>query len=1294
MRLRDLFTATLTVFTLVSLSAGYQQCELNPLQVNPGANARFALILSVRQNDGNEECSRVSQTALQSIAAVEWAVNKINRTGLLTGMTLGILGPSRSYTAASILRLLDGVVPPVPVVSSFASLPELRQYYNFVRTIPADSEQVKAIMQLMKHFGWTYIGIIHTNDNYGINGAEALKKAGKEHDICVNIIYRLETTDTFKNSSLRNGLTLRIREIQSRTKNSEILIVYFGMKSVISSLFQPVYLQQMIELRKVKWVMSDFVGTSPDVLTTSLNMQHTAGIFTVSMSSIPVPEVKTYFDEKWATRLIQPQNDPLKRLMNEVQGPKEEWNKDFVMSNIDSVYALVEAVRQAFLNKCQYYSTICDGFDTFLKTNLVDTLRRVNFSYSSLNDTYGPTELINAEHGFSFDDQGDLVRDTGTPLYDINIYDGSSFIKVGNFTNDQLHLDDSLLTVHTAFTSTCSIMCTECTEMPKIPYRYMQGATGSGSSLFLGIFTLHDKNKTDEFQCGSFRNHTVGYDTIGMEAFFHAVQEVRRVTGLNFSAIAFDDCYSLNSASYIVSEFLSGNMQISDGAGGLVDPQRVAVVIGPYSSGVTVPLSFQFMNLKIPVVSYASTSPDLDDRNNFPYFFRTVPSDIDQAAAMIQIIRKFNWHYVGLVYVDNNYGSKGKELLMRYAIEHSICIADPIVVSDSPNEDYYNVLAKMNSKKTSVFLYFGTDTVMRNILQKLDVFRDNFHFMFIASEDNYDILQQFGAVSEGSLVFKIDTITVDKTFNQYLRDRTPQLETGNSWFREFWSYYFGCNPIGGFDKRDFAECSNGQYFNDSSISKFVNDQSVNQIMNAVYASGVALKEVQEKLCIISPPPCENSMERANEMAAIFQDVKLNISQSGSTSQFQVFNNERNGNLGFEILNVQQSGNSYRNVKVGSYRSGSLTMENIESVHFYDQDGRRTQMKSECTRELCSHCSVYNPTTTTMSTATQTKTEKPLEELRTADVILIVLLSVICVFLCISITFVTCYFRKKIKDLRLRMLNNQPKIVYANDGAHHFNTLNLRSEATSNGTIHFQNEERSHGNDSGGVVNEAFLPDNYLHVASSEKASSPRISNPAGYSPLSNNPPVAPEMVKIQTRPTSAIQNRPSQRKPDLPPRDHPQNHKSNNSTSSLDSGNLTPNGYPKMGTGPSVLNGVMTPLSVSGSVSPRGSEVNSSSGQSQVQPRMGTSLQNSAQNSPLRFSPQEYSLQDKGHSPQTPNYTPPNQSPIRTPNFTPPQLSPVSLETFSPPLNSNEQRRTRLVSGASSPDGEGKISQV
>lgn len=41
----------------------------------------------------------------------------------------------------------------------------------------------------------------------------------------------------------------------------------------------------------------------------------------------------------------------------------------------------------------------------------------------------------------------------------------------------------------------------------------------------------------------------------------------------------------------------------------------------------------------VPQISYMATSPFLSSKERFPRFFRTVPSDVNQARAMLEVLR-------------------------------------------------------------------------------------------------------------------------------------------------------------------------------------------------------------------------------------------------------------------------------------------------------------------------------------------------------------------------------------------------------------------------------------------------------------------------------------------------------------------------------------------------------------------------------------------------------------------------------------------------------------------------------
>lgn len=60
-----------------------------------------------------------------------------------------------------------------------------RFYPSFLRTIPSDGQQVKAIALLLQQFQWTWVALLGSNDAYGRDSLDALYKLLVASDTCV-----------------------------------------------------------------------------------------------------------------------------------------------------------------------------------------------------------------------------------------------------------------------------------------------------------------------------------------------------------------------------------------------------------------------------------------------------------------------------------------------------------------------------------------------------------------------------------------------------------------------------------------------------------------------------------------------------------------------------------------------------------------------------------------------------------------------------------------------------------------------------------------------------------------------------------------------------------------------------------------------------------------------------------------------------------------------------------------------------------------------------------------------------
>ncbi|KAJ3094412.1 hypothetical protein HDU96_001689, partial [Phlyctochytrium bullatum] len=88
----------------------------------------------------------------------------------------------------------------------------------------------------------------------------------------------------------------------------------------------------------------------------------------------------------------------------------------------------------------------------------------------------------------------------------------------------------------------------------------------------------------------------------------------------------------------------------------LAQSNTTIAFIGEYYSGVTIPMALATGSFRILQCSGTATTPELSDKTNYPYFFRTVPSDTNQGIALVEIVKYYGWKKVALITVNSNYG--------------------------------------------------------------------------------------------------------------------------------------------------------------------------------------------------------------------------------------------------------------------------------------------------------------------------------------------------------------------------------------------------------------------------------------------------------------------------------------------------------------------------------------------------------------------------------------------------------------------------------------------------------------
>ncbi|XP_070826376.1 extracellular calcium-sensing receptor-like [Chaetodon trifascialis] len=327
-----------------------------------------------------------------------------------SGMVMAIIGDSSSTRSISISHVIRSFnIPQVSHFATCACLSDKKQYPSFFRTIPSDQFQADALAKLVKHFGWTWIGAIRSDSDYGNNGMASFLEAAQKEGICV------EYSESFFRTHPRSRIQ-RVADVIRRS--TAMVIVAFVASKDMRILLEELSLKPSPPRQ---WIASESWLTDPDMV----KFTFCAGAigFAIEQSVIPglrdflldlspsevaaSPVLTEFWEDSFNCRLEKSAatDESLCDGTEDIQTLQSPYTDTSQLRISNMVYKAVYAIAHAIHNAvCQETNstTQCDKFTRIESKQVLTQLKKVSFSrngydvsFDANGDPVAKYELVN-----------------------------------------------------------------------------------------------------------------------------------------------------------------------------------------------------------------------------------------------------------------------------------------------------------------------------------------------------------------------------------------------------------------------------------------------------------------------------------------------------------------------------------------------------------------------------------------------------------------------------------------------------------------------------------------------------------------------------------------------------------------------------------------------------------------------------------------------------------------------------------------------------------------------------------
>nr|XP_029532324.1 metabotropic glutamate receptor 1-like isoform X2 [Oncorhynchus nerka] len=372
----------------------------------------------------------------------------------------GVIGPGSSSVAIQVQNLLQLFnIPQIAYSATSIDLSDKTLFKYFLRVVPSDTLQARAMLDIVQRYNWTYVSAVHTEGNYGESGMEAFKELATQEGLCI------AHSDKIYSNAGEKHFDRLLKKLRERLPKARVVVCFCEGMTVRGLLMAMRRLGvaggEFLLIGSDGWADRDEVVEGYE--------QEAEGGITMKLQSEEVKSFDDYFlklrldtnsrnpwfPEFWQYRFqcrLAGHAQEMKKYKKVCSG-NESLHENYVQDSkmgfvINAIYAMAHGLHDMHSELCPGQPGLCEAMDPIDGSKLLDYLLKTTFRGVSGEDVY-------------FDENGD------TPgRYDImnlqSVGDGSyDYQQVGSWHEGILNIDDWKLWMNNSdmVRSVCSEPC-------------------------------------------------------------------------------------------------------------------------------------------------------------------------------------------------------------------------------------------------------------------------------------------------------------------------------------------------------------------------------------------------------------------------------------------------------------------------------------------------------------------------------------------------------------------------------------------------------------------------------------------------------------------------------------------------------------------------------------------------------------------------------------------------------------------------------------------------------------------